>query len=53
MPDPDEIVAFLLDYVAECDAAGAEPLPVRELAQLLELVVAGAGFEPSTVGLSA
>jgi hypothetical protein len=50
MPEPDaaSLAVFLTRYAAECDAAGVNPLPVREQAALLELLAAEA-FEPSAL----
>ena len=38
MPDPAEVAAFLTAYIAQCHDQGVNPLPVRELAALVELI---------------
>jgi hypothetical protein len=48
MHEAADIVDFLNRYVAECDCAGVEPLPTRELVALLKMV-AGTRVEPSAL----
>lgn len=49
MLDAADLAAFLTDYLADCDEAGVDPLTVRELATLVELIARADGLCDSPV----